>query len=270
MKKLLLIILILFSISSCSQNIDDLVCEISDSEVFEYQYISIAGFESSLYKTFIELSEKANHEQLEMLLEHENPVVTCYASWALIEKEYDNLPKVFKTLLNDDRTVRTFSGCIMDRESLADIFYYRYLNSVEDGDNKEDILFELDKSILGLEKPNNRMLGKALENRLYHDEFKVVIYNLGFEKNYKEAIFYLCNWHRSEYNYELQLFIIEELKKTEFKGRNSSTYYKYLDELIKFKNKEVHEFILHKYRTDKPHIDEIENFKKLLERNYIF
>lgn len=270
MKKLLLIVLIFFTISSCSQNIDDIVCEISDSEVFEYQYISIAGFESSLYKKFIELSKKATNDQLEVLLYHENPVVTCYASWALIEKEYDHLSKVFKMLLDDDRTVKTFSGCIIDQESLSDIFYYRYLNSLKDKEIKENVLFELDKIIIGLEKPDNLLLNKALENRHYPNEFKDVIYNLGFEKNYKEAIFYLCNWHRSEYNYELQLFIIEKLKKTEFKGSNSSTYYKYLDELIKFKNTDVYEFILHKYRTDKPHIDEIENFKKLLERNNIF
>jgi hypothetical protein len=270
MKNFLLIFLIFLSTNSCSQNLDGLICDISDSNIVEYEHVGIGGWIGQNYRNFEELSKKANINQLKELLNHENPVVTCYSSWALIEKEYENLPEIFQILIEDNREVKTHSGCIISRDNLASEFYHRYWNSVQMSSGKDEVLFELDKIVLKLENPDWLLLKRALDNRVYNEEFKNIIYNLGFEKNYKEAIFYLCNWHRSEYNYELQLFIIEELKKTEFKGTNSSTYYKYFDELIKFKNKDVNDFILHKYRTDKPNINEIENFKSLLERNNLF
>lgn len=270
MKHLLFVFLIVISTSSCSQNLDQLICDISDSNIVEYEHIGIGGWTGPNYTNFEELSKKATTNQLLDLLTHENPAVTCYASWALIEQEYKDLPNIFKTLLIDERTVKTHSGCLINEDKISREFYYRYWNLVQMEKAEDDVLFELDKIIIKQEDPDWLLLRRALNNRMYDDNYKPLIYKLGFEKNYKEAIFYLCNWHRSEYNYQLQLVLVKALKKTDFNGRNSSTYYRFLDELIKFNNKDVHDFILHKYRTDKPNINDIENFKSLLERHNLF
>ncbi|AXG68697.1 hypothetical protein KORDIASMS9_00913 [Kordia sp. SMS9] len=270
MKKILVVILILTSITSCSQNIDALVTEISDANIVEHEHVGIGGLKGQNYLRFQELSKKANTHQLLQLITHKNPVVVCYASWALIEQEYENLPEIFKSLLKDERTIKTMSGCLMRSDSISSEFYHRYWNLVHAKKAKDETLSELDKIILTSENPSRFLLSSALENRVYDDNYKKTIYTLGFQKNYLEAIFYLCNWHRAEYNDELQGFIVNELKTTEFKGKNSSVYYKLLEELIKFNNKDVHDFIVDKYRSDKPNINEIENFVSLLERNYIF
>ncbi|MBC8754206.1 hypothetical protein H2O64_05950 [Kordia sp. YSTF-M3] len=263
-------IFVLTSITSCSQDVDKLVSEISDKNIVEYEHVGIGGWTGQNYLKFKELSQKANSNQLIQLLTHENPVVVCYASWALIEQEYEDLPKIFETLIKDGRIVETYSGCLLNKDKLSSEFYHRYWNLVNMKNAKDEVLFELDKIIIASENPNKSLLGRALENRMYDDDLKETIYTLGFKKDYIDAIFYLCNWHRSVYSDELQSFIINELKTTKFKGRNSSTYYKLLDELIKFNNKDLHDFIVDKYRSDLPNINEIENFVNLFERNNIF
>lgn len=254
---------------SCSQNLDDIICDISDINIVEYESVGIGGWKGKNYSNYELLIKRANIDQLLGLIEHENPVVACYASWGLIDKEYKNLPKLFEKIIKEDRVVKTQSGCTLMGDVLYSEFYHRYWNLHREN-NDDEVLFELDKIILKQEKPHWLLLSRALENRVYPKEFKEIIYKLGFEKHYLEAIFYLCNWHKSEFNYELQLFLVEELKETEFQGKNSSSYYKLIDELLRFKNEKLNDFIMDKIRRDPPSINITDEFKGLLDRNYLY
>jgi len=193
MKKILIVIVILTSTTSCSQNIDDLISEISKANIVEYEHVGIGGWKGQNYINFKELSKKANTSQLLQLLTHKNSVVACYASWALIEQKYEDLPKIFKMLIKDGRTVKTMSGCLVGVNIISSEFYHRYWNLVHAKKAKDETLSELDKIIITSENPSQSLLRSALQNRVYTDDYKKIIYKLGFEKNYREAIFYLCN-----------------------------------------------------------------------------
>ena len=269
MRILIYLFFILNFTTSCGQDIDTIVCDISNKNILEHEFVGIGGWKGTNYANFEKLYKSASIEQLLNLMKHDNPVVVCYASWALIEKKYERLPEIFTILIKDDRQVKTQSGCLLGEDSLSNTFYHRYWNLNKK--NKTDkTLFELDKIVLNQEKPEWLLLLRSLENRVYTKEYKALIYKLGFEKKYKEAIFYLCKWHRAEYNYELQLFLIEALKKTKFNGRDSYTYYRLMDELIRFNNEDLNDFILDKYRNDPPSAGQIEKFVALLEGNNLF
>lgn len=91
-----LIITLVVSISTVfGQSVDNIVRKIADVNEVQYEHVGIAGQPSENYQNFEKLKEKADIPTLLQLIENKNPVVSCYASWALIDNEYSDLATVF-------------------------------------------------------------------------------------------------------------------------------------------------------------------------------
>ena len=54
-----------------------------------------------------------NSKMLTLLAKHENPVVRCYSLFALSDKAYPDLNRLFQEELQNPQNVSTQKGCIM-------------------------------------------------------------------------------------------------------------------------------------------------------------
>ena len=114
------------------------------------------------------------------------------------------------------------------------------------------------------------LLTRALENRIYSEPYKTKIEEFAFEKGKVEAIFYLCNWHKAEYYERIRAALIKYLNDTNFRTIGTLYYYKAVDELLMFKNKEVNEIVVNKLKKDKHWESKKENFMYLLSMYSIY
>jgi hypothetical protein len=74
------------------------------------------------YKLFEKLKEWASTKDLEKLLNHDSPIIQCYAFWALTETiGYDFFP-VLMANLGNNKKVKTFFYCIMSTGTVAGFF----------------------------------------------------------------------------------------------------------------------------------------------------
>jgi len=160
----ILIITLVVSISTaCGQSVDNIVRKIADVNEVQYEHVGIAGQPSENYEI---LKEKADIPTLLELTENKNPVVSCYASWALIEKEYSDLATIFSKYLNSDKSVATFSGCIKSEDNLSSEFYHRFWNKTTDKRTNQTLV-KLDSLILYNNNPYWLLLTRALENCIF-------------------------------------------------------------------------------------------------------
>ena len=239
--------------------------------ILEYESITIAGFKGKNYSNFEELKQKASIPELITLTNNENEVVACYASWALADKPYSNLKTIFKKFLNQTRTVKTHSGCIVSRDHIASKLYHRYWNNMYGKEKSKDkILKELDSIILFQDEPYWLLLSRALENRIYKGIYKERIVELAFDKGDREALFYLNNWHKAEYYQDNKSGLLNYLKENDFKKTGTSDYYRTVEELLRFKNSKINNEIVEKMKKDKHWHHEPEKFRSLLDHHGIY
>ena len=114
----------------------------------ESRSIGIGGLESEVYKLYEQLSKQASDEELIKLLDHESDVVCFYASWALVDHNYEGLPEVLAKFKSNDRIAETVSGCTRMSMNLSQEIYVLYRNKVND-DPKDPKLAKMD-SIMGM------------------------------------------------------------------------------------------------------------------------
>lgn len=265
-----LIITLVVSISTaCGQSVDNIVRKITDVNEVQYEHVGIAGQPSENYQNFEKLKEKADIPTLIQLTENKNPVVSCCASWALIDKGYSDLAAIFSKYLNSDKSVATFSGCIKSEDNLSSEFYHRFWNKTTDKKTNQ-ILVQLDSLILYHDNPDWLLLTRALENRVYPKSYNQRIANLAFDKGYKEAIFYLSNWYKAEYIDQLRQALVKYLKNTKFKDVGTTPYYETVAELLKFNDEKIKETVIEKLKKDRHWEYDKEKFKFLLDQYYIY
>jgi hypothetical protein len=235
------------------------------------EHVGFAGTESENYKNFKQLKEIATTEELVQLTDNKNATVACYSSWALVDRAYPDLKTIFQKYTLQDRQVETFSGCIKSQDNISSELYHRYWNSVNISKRPEDkILLELDSIVIFSKNPYLLLLNRAMENRVYVEPYKSQISILAFEQGQREAIFYLCNWHKAEYADKIKTALVKYLNETEFKNTGTTDYYKTVEELFKFNDPEIRKAIIAKMKKDRHWEMEKERFKYLLSDNYIY
>jgi hypothetical protein len=255
--------------SACGQTIANIVDKISEINEVQSEHVGVAGQPSENYMNFEKLKEIASINTLIKLTEHKNPVVSCYASWGLIDKGYTELPSIFSKYLNSEEKVVTLNGCIISEDELSSEFYHRFWNKTID--KKLNLtLQKLDSLILYDSEPNWLLLKRALENRVYQKQYRRRITSLAFVQGYEDAIFYLSNWHKAEYRQDIQTALLKNLKNNNFKDAGTTAYFKTVAELLKFNDDDIKEIVVKKLRKDRHWEYEKEKFKFLLDQYYIY
>lgn len=282
------------------QNIADRIAGINE---LQDEHVGYGGTESENYKNFEELIKVSTTEDLVKLTYNANAVVACYAGWALADNSYPDLKNIFSRFLSEQKSVRTFSGCIVSSGAIAGELYYRYKNRIDYREKANDkILIELDSVILfnglpkkvdSIRKTTNRkvvpiteiralnldntisyhdysyLLGDALQNRIYNQNFQKQIENLAFEQHNKEAIFYFTKLNNPEYTERIKSSLLNYLINTDFEIEGPNNYYETLSELLKFKDASINNTIIKKLRKDKSWKNMEKGFELLFKENQI-
>jgi hypothetical protein len=260
---------------STPEHLKEIIHKIAEINEVQHQYVGFAGRESENYMNFLQLKKAATTEELISLTQDTNNVVACYAAWALADMSYPGLPGIFTYFLDAHKRVNTFSGCI--RSSFYDgsvELYHRYWNnlnlSLTDSIKATDkLLLQLDSIIL-YRNSNWLLMSRALENRVYPASYRSRLEHLAFNKGSSEALFYLCTWHRAD-NYEnIKKSLLAYLQKTDFSNTGTTDYYRTLDELLKFRDREIEKLIVEKMKKDRHWKNDEYRFKGLLDEYSIY
>lgn len=255
----------IFSVFSYSQSVDEIVKRFISTNEVQYEYIGFGSTKSKLYKDYLTLAKNANNNELVKLTNHNNAVVRCYAGWALIDRKYSRLDSIYQSFLNNDAEVITYSIDLKGNDNISTVFYHRYWNSLEfKAKTKDSVLLKLDSLTLYNENSYWLLILRALENRVYPKSYNRQIEYLAFDKNNIDAILYLSNWYKAEYVDRLKPALIQYPQKTDFKNVGTTSYYRVIDELLKFKDEEIVLIIVEKLRRDKHWEFEKQRFVKLL------
>ena len=221
-----------------------IVLNISKINGYENGVLAKGQIKAANFENFKKLKSLASTKDLVLLTKNKNNVVALYAAIALSEARYSDIDKVFLDFLNNRKSkVETQNGCVISKEMIAVPFYKNYLFSEK---KEEKLLRKLDSLVL-YNTSEEALLGYAFENRLYPNHFKKQIEKLAFVDKNKDAIIYLSNWYKADYNQKLQLEFKSLLNK------DSLNYYQfetYIKELANFRNPTNKEFILQKLKKD--------------------
>ena len=137
---ILISLLILTSVNQLrSQDLNVIINRIA--KINEVQFEGQSGKYQNI-KNFELLKKKSNITQLLKLIENKNSVVVCYSSFALIDKNYNQIEKIFTKLLVENKKVTTLGGCLIDEEELPALFYEYFTFESKFPENKKIKLFQ--------------------------------------------------------------------------------------------------------------------------------
>lgn len=220
------------------------VLNISKINGYENGVLAKGQIKAANFENFKELKSLASTKDLVLLTKNKNNVVALYSAIALSEANYSDIDKVFLDFLKNRKSkVETQNGCVIGEEIIAVAFYKNYLFSEK---KEEKLLRKLDSLVL-YNTSEEELLRYAFKNRLYPSHFKKQIEKLAFVDKSKDAIVYLSNWYRADYNQKLQLEFKSLLNK------DSLNYYQfetYIRELVRFNNISNNDFILKTLKKD--------------------
>ena len=213
------------------------VLNISKINGYENGVLAKGQIKAANFENFKELKSLASTKDLVLLTKNKNNVVALYSAIALSEANYSDIHKVFLDFLKNRKSkVETQNGCVISKEIIAVAFYKNYLFSEK---KEEKLLRKLDSLVL-YNTSEEELLRYAFKNRLYPSHFKKQIEKLAFVDKNKDAIIYLSNWYKADYNQKLQLEFKNLLNK------DSLNYYQfetYIRELVRFNNISNNDFI---------------------------
>ena len=213
------------------------VLNISKINGYENGVLAKGQIKAANFENFKELKSLASTKDLVLLTKNKNNVVALYSAIALSEANYSDIDKVFLDFLKNRKSkVETQNGCVIGEEIIAVAFYKNYLFSEK---KEEKLLRKLDSLVL-YNTSEEELLRYAFKNRLYPSHFKKQIEKLAFVDKNKDAIIYLSNWYKADYNQKLQLEFKSLLNK------DSLNYYQfetYIRELVRFNNISNNDFI---------------------------
>lgn len=220
------------------------VLNISKINGYENGVLAKGQIKAANFENFKELKSLASTKDLVLLTKNKNNVVALYSAIALSEANYSDIHKVFLDFLKNRKSkVETQNGCVISKEIIAVAFYKNYLFSEK---KEEKLLRKLDSLVL-YNTSEEELLRYAFKNRLYPSHFKKQIEKLAFVDKSKDAIVYLSNWYRADYNQKLQLEFKSLLNK------DSLNYYQfetYIRELVRFNNISNNDFIKKTLKKD--------------------
>ena len=220
------------------------VLNISKINGYENGVLAKGQIRAANFENFKQLKSLASTKDLVLLTKNKNNVVALYSAIALSEANYSDIHKVFLDFLKNRKSkVETQNGCVISKEIIAVAFYKNYLFSEK---KEEKLLRKLDSLVL-YNTSEEELLRYAFKNRLYPSHFKKQIEKLAFVDKSKDAIIYLSNWYKADYNQKLQLEFKSLLNK------DSLNYYQfetYIRELVRFNNISNNDFIKKTLKKD--------------------
>ena len=221
-----------------------IVLNISKINGYENGVLAKGQIKAANFENFKKLKSLASTKDLVLLTKNKNNVVALYSAIALSEAKYSDIDKVFLDFLKNRKSkIETQNGCVISKEIIAVAFYKNYLFSEK---KEEKLLRKLDSLVL-YNTSEEELLRYAFKNRLYPSHFKKQIEKLAFVDKNKDAIIYLSNWYKADYNQKLQLEFKSLLNK------DSLNYYQfetYIRELVRFNNISNNDFIKKTLKKD--------------------
>ena len=253
MQKLVATLFLTLSIASVhgqiQQDLSGILNKIKAINEVQYEHVGFGGTPSDNFKNYLDLKSKATTTQLIKLTDDNNAVVACYASWALIDNSFNDLPSILIKFLNKDKNVSTFSGCIKSSDPLSSEFYHRYWNSVNEKAT-DKTLFTLDSLILYNDNCYWLLTTRALEDRVYPASFNKRIEYLAFTKANKDAISYLKKLNNKTYDEQIRQATIKYFEETNFSNVGIDVYLETIKELLNYNDEKLKPLIIQKLKKD--------------------
>ena len=242
-----------------------MVHRIGEINEVQTEHVGIAGVESENYRNYLGLLAIANDSVLLKLTEDTNAAVACYAGWALIENRYPDLPAVFRKFMENDRDVQVFSGCISSHVNTANIFYFKYLGSIEESRYARDqSLFAMDRMIL-FDFPHTSLVGQALENRVYPSAFNKQIERLAFQHLNFDAVTYLRRHGGVGYREKIKQSLLQHLQKSGCRELGSNEYYELVQALLQYRDEAINRVVCDKLRESRCWTNDRVGYVRMLE-----
>lgn len=249
MSKLIFILTFFFAIGQINaQTVEELVESLSKAQILDAA--DFVGRKSEQFKTFERLKEIATIGDLLKLTNHENPVIACYTSWELIDKNYNRLDFVFKKFQERNEKFQIVSGCEGEESTLSEALYLRYFNKIYHKtvtwfDKKVPVdsqLFKLDSLILFNDNVSEDLLNHAFQNNIFDEKFLDRIKFIAFEKKKFVAMKYIFNNHRKCCEEKLPNGLLEYLGNNQYVHRNIYREIFYM--LLSYDDKELRKVTL--------------------------
>lgn len=105
-----------------SAGVSEIVDNIVEVNVLMHSAVGVGGGRPQQYDNFVLLKSTASKDELIRLTDHTNPVVRCYAFWALISDPSVELYPLVLAHISDSELFEEFSGCLRSREQVGDFF----------------------------------------------------------------------------------------------------------------------------------------------------
>ncbi len=187
MKKITIILLIIFSIS-CT-DVNKLVEEIAKDKMMEAEHIGFIGAKSEQYQNFQKLKSKATDEKLRSLITHENPIIRTYAYQSLIERELIKPSKAFKDALQNNESFSKMSADQILGTDICTQIYFEIINYYPDSKNE---IKQMDSLILYTLDENHFLQYMALKDKRHEEKYNDRIRDLAIQFHNSSAIFYIA------------------------------------------------------------------------------
>ena len=290
MKKLLTLILSL-TISFCfSQTKEELLLSIIKVDRVESNCIGYGCVKSKQYESFEKLIAIISKQELVELSNHNNSTVRTYASKALIKSNPNLASKLLQNELDNNKTVVTFEGCLINVKKTSSIIYHEYWNKIRieairktNGNNYEQdlavkkkltsdfIMEKLDSIVIHSGKEVDWFLyNRAFKNRKHKDSYLPRIEELAFIKNNACAFDYIKKYYSNKYLEKLDKYLTTDFPIAKFKKGNDVFYlHSYILILLESKNEKYKKIAIEKLRTDDIWKEKLGWFKTTLRKHGI-
>ncbi|GAB3833610.1 hypothetical protein [Hymenobacter jeollabukensis] len=165
-----------------SPQVRQLVSQLRHKNQLQAERVGWAGTTPEQYKTFVALRDTATTDELLRLTHHANAVVRGYAGWALADRAYPQLPRVFQRYLHQLRKVTNQHGCIVGRNRLGPELYYRVAHDCFDPAGADSLTYarqlaRLDSIIL-YQYPRHHLVRSALRGNAANPHRYAVVRNI--------------------------------------------------------------------------------------------
>lgn len=169
MKKAIFLAFLFISCTNVSgKKKEDILQKLRSSKHYEAAFVGEAAFESELYKAADELAGLCSDRELLKLLKDESPVVRCYASNFIADRNIKT--DWYGILLKEaeDYSELSFqSGCIISNVYAGDIILEDLFNKKLTEPEQKKLKLELVKRQSKLEFAKYILLGQDMSNELY-------------------------------------------------------------------------------------------------------
>lgn len=249
MQQILTLLLILTSANKLkSQELNVVVNKIA--AINEIQFEGQSGAYPN-FTNFELLKKKANISQLLKLIDNKNDVVVGYSSFALIDKNYNQIEKIFTKLLLENKKVTTLDGCLIDEEELPTLFYDYFVNESKLPDNtKHKIITKLDS--ISIYSGNSKILiHKILKDNKVPTTYNQQIKYLAYQKYNTDALFYITNMNLETDKYLLKNAWLNYIDKTKLSSEYLGFFYGTVEKLLEFKDNDITNKVLSKLIDNK-------------------